>query len=92
MDIRQALQKVSDTAESAKGAVGEVAGTLVGLPIGTLVGYYNLTVGKSWSEVSSSFSTTVNKSGDLGRRYGADLIFHALQEAGRLMNEAKEKK
>jgi hypothetical protein len=94
MDIRQALQKVRDTRDSAKGALGEVAGTLVGLPVGTLVAYYNIVAGKSWSEVSDSFSATVNKSGDLGRRYAADTIYEALKEAGRYMIEAnrEEKK
>jgi hypothetical protein len=71
--------------------VGEAAGTLVALPVGTLVGYYNIIIGKSWSEVSNSFSATLDKGGDLGRRYGADLIFETLKEAGHYMIEANKK-
>jgi hypothetical protein len=82
MDIRQALQKVKDTRDNAKGTIGEAAGTLVGLPMGTLVAYYNVVRGKSWSEAGSSFSATVDKFGDLGRTYGYDTLFQALKIAG----------
>jgi hypothetical protein len=91
MDIRQALQKIKDTRDNAKGTVGEAAGTLVALPVGTLVGYYNLIRGKSWSEISDSFSTTLDKGGDLGRRYGYDIVFETLKEAGHYMIEANKK-
>jgi hypothetical protein len=92
VDIRQALQKVKDTWGNTEGTVGEVAGTLLSLPVGTLVAYYNITAGKSWSEAGDSFSATVNKGGNIGRRYGHDLIFETLKHAGRYMAESNREK